>query len=44
VEKEYLSGLVPDVVRCRSVNGIFGDIGGVIAHAFENSASLKWLR
>lgn len=37
VEKEEQSGLVPDVLRCRSVNGVFGDVGRVVAHAFETT-------
>jgi hypothetical protein len=29
-----VSDLVPDVLRCRGVNGVLGNIGCVIADAF----------
>jgi len=30
---------MPDVFRCGGVNGILGNVGGMIAHAFEAAAN-----
>ena len=37
VEKGQSSGLVPDVLRCSGVNGVFGDVGRVITDAFKTA-------
>jgi len=37
VETGLSSGLVPDVLRCRGVNGVLGDVGRVIADAFKTA-------
>jgi hypothetical protein len=35
--KGIVSGLVPDVLRCRGVNRVFGDVGRVIPDAFQTA-------
>ena len=37
VETGLSSGLVPDVLRCRGVNGVLGDVGRVITDAFKTA-------
>ena len=37
VEKGQSSGLVPDVLRCSGVNGVFGDVGRMITDSFERT-------
>ena len=37
VEKEQSLALMPDVLRCRGVNGVFGDVGRMITDAFQTA-------